>query len=143
MQKRLEFKCASKTKSYINGSSEHWRMRGRRRCGTTICQHISNTKGCRGWRRIWSGSATIHKSAYVNKSATKCNGDWYECTKFYRGEKTRNHHGHIHTFGQRYSHFESWTIYVDTDETKLSSQTCPLQGLVLLQHFINVFKVNY
>jgi hypothetical protein len=32
---------------------------------------------------------------------------------------------------------------VDTDETKLSSQTCPLQGLVLLQHFINVFKVNY
>jgi hypothetical protein len=90
MQKRLEFKCASKTRSCISGSDEHWRIKGKWRCVTTICQHTSSVEGCRGWKSIWSGSVTIHRSVDVDRNATKCDGNKYECTKFYRGEKTQS-----------------------------------------------------
>jgi hypothetical protein len=51
------------------------------------------------------------------ESATKCDGDRYECARFYRSEKMHNHHEQNHTSRQRYLHFRSWPIYVDINET--------------------------
>jgi hypothetical protein len=71
------------------------------------CQCTSSAEGRRRGRSISGRNATIHKSPNVNRSVTKCNGDQYECTEFYKGEKTHNHHGQGHTFGQKYSHPKS------------------------------------
>ncbi len=74
-----------------------------------FCQGISSVRH-RGGRNIWGGSAN------VDKSATKCDGDRYECVKCCKGEKMCNHHGYSHTFGQRYLHSKFGLIYVDIDK---------------------------
>lgn len=119
MQKKLECKWTSWTMNYISGSNVHWRIGGKQSCGAAICGSTSNVEGHKGGRHCWGENVAINKSADIDRSATKCDGNQYECAKGYKNENTCNYHGHSHTSRQRYLHSRSWPIYVDTDQTKL------------------------
>ncbi len=78
-------KWTNRTKNYISVSSVHSRIGGRS-YGAIIYGGISNVNKCMGGEHCWSESATIHKSASVNRSTIESNGDQYEWARCYREE---------------------------------------------------------
>ncbi len=98
----LACKKINKTRSYINRSSVHWRIEGRKSCEITFF-----VKGCKGRECYWSenivihgsvsGSTLIHKGTCNGRSTTKSDGNQEAWLGSYSEEKTCNL-GQIHPF---------------------------------------------
>lgn len=60
----------------ISGFGVHWRIRGKQSYGATICGGVDSINECKGRGCCCGGSTTIHRSASIDRSTTKGDGDW-------------------------------------------------------------------
>jgi hypothetical protein len=107
----LACKKINKTRSYINKSDVHWRIRWKQSWRTSFCAGIDIVKGHKGGERCCAGRTTIHRSAVGNtishkgvdngKSTMKANGDGVVRSKSDSKKKTCNLR-QSYTFGKRY-----------------------------------------
>ncbi len=59
------------TRSSINKSDVHWRIRGKQSWGTTFCGGTNNAKGCKGGEWCCEGRTSIHKSVIESTTSHK------------------------------------------------------------------------
>jgi hypothetical protein len=126
-------KRANKTRNYISWSSEHWRIKGKWNCGTTICGGIDNANGRKGGKHHWGGSTTIYKknqviietqlrameieryqSTFMNESCGNFRKFKKPCKHIFRGGRLEGSKGNLkfqNAMWHHFKHFQSKGIF--------------------------------